>query len=244
MNNQKNIESLSSISKEEVLINFENLPKLNYLILENEAYPGFYEGNYLPIESNYKTKSIFLIIESLNSFHIVRLYRVIFRIKKELGFKCDISPAIVELYNYENKAIRVRLEDLNNIVKIIELLQKEGIKLLKNKKIGKYSSLIHLKKFVQMDFLAEDIYQDRNDKDTHYIALPHVVNIDDFQQINKSVKNNYQLSMFDGARCTILQLNGVKDFARIYSKGGYSMEQLESLKEKFHFQTKVYFDRK
>ncbi len=234
-----NIESLASISKSEMLSNFKSPENLNLFILENEAYPGYYESNNLPVD-DFKTKSLFLLIQGLDSFHIVKLYRIIFKIKEQLDFDCDISPSVIELYNYQNQAIRLRLEDSKNISEIKSLFEKEGIKFLKKKRIGKYESLIHIKKFVQMEYVEQDIYLDMQDNNASYIALPHVVEMNELHEITMAVKNNNQLKMFDAARCTILTPNGIKDFVRVYAKGGYPHEQLKVLKEKFHQQTNEY----
>jgi len=85
-----------------------------------------------------------------------------------------------------------------------------------------------------MDYIEDGIFADRVNKNIAYIQMPRFARWEDFVELTGKLKNNHQLKMFDAAKCSILGRRDSVEFIRIFATGGYGLDNLKLLKEKYH----------
>ena len=112
---------------------------------------------------------------------------------------------------------------------------------MKKKKLEEYETRILLKKFIGMEYLEEGIYVDDVNKNIAYIRMPRFARWDDFVKITEKLRNNHQIKMFDAAKCSILGKRDSIEFIRIFATGGYGLENLKLLKEKYYSVYETYY---
>lgn len=234
MKTEKKIGTFATINKLETLTSFESPLNQNVFILENEPFPGYYIRLNTPQEPYMqKDKSLFFIIDRSKIFQIDAIIRVTYKVIKKLELDFDPCPAIIQIQKNLHYAIRIKYSDVDLVGKIIEEYKNGGIKFLKKKKIKEYETRILLKKFVEMEYLDEGIYADGINKNIAYIQMPRFARWDDFVKITEKLKNNYQLKMFDAAKCSILLKRDSLEYIRIFATGGYGLDNLKLLREKY-----------
>jgi len=235
MKTEKKIGTFASINKLETLTSYESPINHNIFILENEPFPGYYIRLNTPQEPYMqKDKSLFFVIDRSQIFQIDAIIRVTYKVVKKLEIDFDPCPAIIQIKKNLHYAIRIKYSDVDLVEKIINEYKNQGIKFLKKRKIGQYETRILLKKFVEMECLDEGIYGDNINKNIAYIQMPRFARWDDFVKMTEKLKNNHQLKMFDAAKCSILGKRDSLEFIRIFATGGYGLDNLKLLKEKYH----------
>ncbi|MEN8122716.1 MAG: hypothetical protein ABFS35_20415 [Bacteroidota bacterium] len=235
MKTEKKINTFATINKLEILSSFESPINHNIFILENEPFPGYYIRLNTPQEPyTQKDKSLFLIIDRSQIFQIDAIIRVTYKVIKNLNLDFDPCPAIIQIHNNMHYAVRIKYTDVDLTEKIIDEYKNEGMGFLKKKKMEEYETRILLKKFIGMEYMDEGIYFDEANKNIAYIQMPRFARWDDFVKITEKLKNNHQLKMFDAAKCSILGKRDSIEFIRIFATGGYGLDNLKLLKEKYH----------
>ena len=242
METEKMISTFATINKLETLTSFESPINHNIFILENEPFPGYYIRLNTPQEPYMqKDKSLFFVIDRSQIFQIDAIIRVTYKVIKKLNVDFDPCPAIIEIHKNLHYAIRIKYSDIDLVEKIISEYKNEGIKFLKKKKMEEYETRILLKKFIGMEYLEEGIYADEANKNIAYIRMPRFARWDDFVKITEKLRNNHQLKMFDAAKCSILGKRDSIEFIRIFATGGYGLDNLKLLKEKYYSIYETYY---
>lgn len=206
------IETWGSIKKEE-RVRALQLPSLsNYLILENyEPFPGYF-GNNLPSEK--PPQSIFLVTSE--RYAAEQLARTLKRLRNKLQHKCYGSFGYIEFIHGRYYCIRIKdLDCFERINTIQEMLEQEGIKFMKHKKLDGVAIIKIYKNFLIRE-IDEGVYEDQFEEYKFYLSLPYYLTWTDFREVTNKVKQNMNNNLFDAAQGIIWKLDGPTDVVRIY----------------------------
>lgn len=227
MENNRIIEILGGLAKEEKLKTLTDHTMPNTFVLETEEpFPGYHGAN-LPGET--KPISAFLITRI--KYSPEKIMRVAHNIRKYFPHYFDAVPGKICVHNTIFPCIRVR--GFSNY-EIIGDLQKfffsEGIEFARTRKFSA-SAVIQLKKHFTIEEIAEDIYRDLDEHSTYYFRIVKQMNWQVFLRITKEVRNNVHIE-FDGALAAIYSKD-ILDVVRVFSPG-ISLENLEELKNRYN----------
>ena len=225
---KKIIKSMGLISKEESVAPSGMLADSKYLIFETaQPYPGYHGANLPEV---YNPESFF--IATKESYDDEKIVRAVMDVKKDLRFSFDGAPAtIVNAQEYYN-VIRIRYIKAPNIPVLLDAFSEQGIELIKNKKINKFSAILKIRKFFNLQELAEGIYEDMDQKLFSYLMIPCYLSWEDFKSLTLNLKYNMEDNNFDAARAEIYYENGLLDLVRIYDHHS-SLKKLTFIRDKY-----------
>lgn len=233
MENTTVLERYGYLTKEESLVSIDKKILPNTLVLEApEPFPGFF--NYYS-ETPADTKPLYIYLGIKDSLNLEDITRATIEIKKY--FKPKFAAAFGKVYLHGINVNVIRLRDLDNYDLVPELQERflnEGVEMQKklSKKIdSKY--FIKLKKFFYLKPLDEGIYIDDTEEDQGYIKIPKKLKWDDFIELTKKVKHNWEGSKFDAAMAHFHDNRQITDLVRIYNNK-MSLDYLKGIQKKFH----------
>lgn len=228
MSENRIIETIGSISKEETLGTVIHKIVENTLVLEVlDAFPGYHHA--LPKDAT----PDYIFIATKKYYTREEISRASMRISKYCNCSFNAAAAKVQISNDTFNAIRIKgLTSYDQIEDVQKCFQNENIKLRKAKKI-KTKGIIYVKKYF---VLTEDeemgIYYDQIDPDFFYIKLPVQLSWKMFEKITYSLKYNWKDSNFDAAIGTIFHKANVEDVVRVYSKE-FSKDLIRKLRDMY-----------
>lgn len=229
------IETLGYIIKKESLASHKTNLNFSELVLEDMApFPGYYDHYNVPQHTrDLIPNSVFAVIKSFDGKvedDFIRLTHKIKLANPNLSF--DAVFGDITLLNMPANIIRINLDNLTLLPEIIHHYQDGGIVFMKDKKVKKYSTIIRVRKFLEMKKVDDAIYHCFDDPHMYYMFSPGPVEWDRFEKIAKSIRNNYDYKHFDAAMGSMYIKCGLKDFVRIYSED-IDLEKLRYLRDKF-----------
>lgn len=226
MSKDKDIITIGTISKEEVVRTIEHKIMPNTLVLENlEPFPG-YHGENLP--SDPVPLSIFLVnAETYTDEDIIRKTQ---KIRKYTDIHFSGSPSTIKTYNECYSCIRLwGLKNFDVIPELQKIYMNEGIKFKKKRKIAG-NSIIQIRKTFYIKEIQEGIFKDLEEQQMYYLQIPTLLSWGLFHNIIKKIKNNVDNNNFDAALGTVY-MKELLDVIRIYTKTP-DIEQLNLLRKK------------
>ncbi len=230
----KTIETLGYVLKETELATLKEGILSNTFVVEAlHPYPGYHGAN-LPGNVDV-AEFVFFITKS--KYSVEKIFRAMQNINKYLDKNIDAAKAVVNIYNKDYPAIRIK--NCSNIAEIKDVqlgLKSEGIKFAKKQKV-KLTGLIKIHKPFYIEEVQKGIYQDLNDTDYSYVEIPTRIGWEEFRTITGRVKNASSEISFDAALGAIYRYKGVKDVVRVYTKEKNN-ENLVMLKTKFYDEIK------
>ncbi|MCD6201546.1 MAG: hypothetical protein J7K46_07050 [Bacteroidales bacterium] len=113
--------------------------------------------------------------------------------------------------------IRVRTDETSQLNPLIETYRELGIQFMKDRKINPYEATVQFKRFTKFEKTDEEIYKDRENPNRHFIKIPVDIDIDLFEKIIFSIKNNCNFHMFDASLVYLNCGDNFIDMASIYS---------------------------
>jgi hypothetical protein len=116
-----------------------------------------------------------------------------------------------------NPCIRFKdLKSYDEMPAILKAFENEGIEFMTNRKIEPFSGIIKVKKYFLVEVLSEYLFQDAEEPNMHYFAIPVQLRFGQFEKITIELKHNIDNPNFDAALGTIFRKSGVIDVIRIY----------------------------
>ncbi len=225
--NGKTFSSLGTITKKETLqsVDFDDCKSL---ILEiSKPFPG-YHGHNLP-EKNIP-ESLFLVTKEIYSNE--RIVRAVMAAKKNTELKFDATPGVLYLQNSLVGAVRFKYLKYKEIPEVAKLLMKEGIEFKNRKLVTPYDSIIHIRKFFEMEEIEEGIYHDVKQDNMFYLEIPKKLDWDLFEKMTTELKYNLEDSNFDAALVYIYTATSILDLIRIFDEE-CSVAKLNVIKRKY-----------
>ncbi len=214
MKDQPIIETTGSITKMEMLSNFEHHILPGSLVLTNhDPFPGFVQGSegYVPHK---KPQSFYLIL--MYRYFPEKLERIAKALNNENIIECCSSSGEIIILNNIFPCIRIkRLKAEKLLSEIQEFYKKNDIKFMGYKKIQGEGKIKVFKHFKIIE-IAECIYRDLFEGEKFYFTIPLQLNWKLFDYFTKRVKSNLRDTNFDAALGVINRFTGPEDVIRIY----------------------------
>lgn len=226
MKNNRIIETLGGLAKEEKLKTLSDHIMTNTFVLETEEpFPGYHGAN-MPSEA--KPISAFLITRI--KYSPEKILRIAHIIKKYFPHQFDAVPGKICMRNDVLPCIRIR--GFNNY-ELIGDLQKcffsEGIEFAKKKTVSA-DAVIQLKKHFTIEEIENGIYRDLDEHSTYYFEIPKQMSWQLFLKLTQIVRNNTSAD-FDGALAAIYSRD-ILDVVRIFAPG-ITIETLKQLQSRY-----------
>ena len=229
-----NIQSLGYLLKKEKLATLASDQLFSVMLLESlEPFPGFYEEYFVPTTTReQKPKSVFMVIKNFDVCHEDDFIRMTMHIKRDHKIEFDAALSSIMLYNEPTTTIRVHMEDYNQLSELIEHYKNVGVKFQAAKQVKPFQSVIKIRRFFDLDIMAEGIYKDVDKKDTYYLGLPVFMTWDEFERATIAIRNNFDYKTYDAAQAAIYDKPGIVELVRIYDLKA-DLSKLESLRNKY-----------
>lgn len=230
----ENIQSLGYLLKKEKLATLALEHPHPELLLESlEPYPGFYEEYFLPTTiREQRPKSVFLVIKNFDVCHEDDFIRMTMHIKRDYRIKFDAALSSIIMFNEPNTSIRVHMEDYSQLPELIKHYKEVGVKFQSWKQVKPYQSLIKIRRFFDLEVMAEGVYKDNDKEDTYYIKVPLFMTWDEFEKATIAIRNNFDYKTYDAAQAAIYDKPGIVELVRIYDLKA-DLSKLQSLQQKY-----------
>lgn len=241
MENKPHIGSIGFILKKEKLASLASVITYAELVIEDlDPFPGVYNQFADPLKENeLKPRSVFFIPKESGVSHEDEYIRMTSKLKREHAIKFDAVPGYLTLFNKETPCIRVFMDDYNQLKELINLYKQEGMLFAPNRNVKPFHSLIKLRRYFEMDHMADGIYHDANQHNTYYIEVPVFLEWDVFEEVSISIRNNWDHKLYDAAQAAIYEKKGIVDMVRIYDRKT-NLSNLQYLQEKFNYELSRY----
>ncbi len=229
-----NIQSLGYLLKKEKLATLASDHPHPELLLESlEPFPGFYEEYFLPTtDREQKPKSVFMVIKNFDVCHEDDFIRMTMHIKRDHNIKFDAALSSIMLFNEPTTSIRVHMEDYSQLPQLISHYKQVGVKFQPGKQVKPFQSLIKIRRFFDLDVMAEGVYKDVDKVDTYYISVPLFMTWDEFEKATIAIRNNFDYKTYDAAQAAIYNKPGIIELVRIYDRKA-DLSKLQSLQNKY-----------
>lgn len=222
------IKSMGLISKEETIAPMGVLADSKYLILESaEPFPGYHGANLPEI---YNPESYFIVTKL--RYNDEKIVRTIMDTQKSFPIHFDGAPGTIIIPHDQYNIIRVWNMKYVNLPDLLEEFQERGIELMKNKKQDKVTAMLKIRKFYNIEELAEGIFQDMDQKLFSYLQIPTNPSWETFKNMTLNLKYNIEDKNFDAALGHIYHDGGLMDIVRIYDHHS-SLEKLTFIRDKY-----------
>ncbi len=226
MKNNRIIETLGGLAKEEKLKTLSDHIMPNTFVLETEEpFPGYHGAN-LPTEA----KPIFAFLITKTKYSPEKILRISHNIKKYFPHNFDAVPGKICIQNETLPCIRIRgFSNYELIADLQKCFFSESIVFAKKRNISAVA-VITLKKHFTIEEIDEDIYRDLDEHSTYYFTIPKQMSWQLFFKITQIVRNNTSAD-FDGALAAIYSKE-ILDVVRIFSPG-INVDTLKQLKVRY-----------
>jgi len=230
----ENIQSLGYLLKREKLATLASDHPHPELLLESlEPYPGFYEEYFLPTTAReQKPKSVFMVMKNFDVCHEDDFIRMTMHIKRDHQINFDAALSSIMLFNEPSTCIRVHMENYSQLPELIKHYKMVGVKFLPGKQVKPYQSLIKIRRFFDLEVMAEGVYKDSDKEDTYYIRVPLFMTWEEFEKATIAIRNNFDYKTYDAAQAAIYDKPGIVELVRIYDRKT-DLSKLQSLRQKY-----------
>ena len=230
----ENLQSLGYLLKREKLASLASDHHFAELLLESlDPYPGFYEEYFVPTKaSEQKPKSVFMVIKNFDVCHEDDFIRMTMHIKRDHLIKFDAALSSIVLYNEPATTIRVNMQDYNQLPELINHYKQVGVKFQPLKTVKPYQSLIKIRRYFDLDVMADGVYKDADKEFTYYIRVPLFMTWEEFEKATIAIRNNFDYKTYDAAQAAIYDKPGIVELVRIYDRKA-DLSKLQSLQRKY-----------
>ncbi|MCE1169061.1 MAG: hypothetical protein LWX70_13305 [Sphingobacteriia bacterium] len=215
MNDKEKHGTIGVIIKRETLALYESPVKFNVLILESQhPFPGYYCADY---SDNQKPQFLFFVLKPSADYDEDNVIRATRKVKSLIHADFDAAPGMLTLFNHNYPCIRVDMWKPEDLLKIIAGYEKEGIMFVKHQDVRPFDTIIRVKKFIEMEYLADDIWRDCRHFEMNYLFVPVDLTWEIFEEATRVVKNNFHDTSFDAGKGFVYEKIGLQDYIRIFS---------------------------
>lgn len=213
----KTYESVGSIQKNEKLATYYPGYDIPYLVLEAmDTFPGYYSAMDQQITD--RPLYLYLVVKSTLLFEEDNLIRATQSIKRKHQIVFDAVPGELMLFNKLYHCIRLDLKDVMQLRLVLDCFTEQGIAFVKHRDVKVFSSMVRLKRYFEVEELAEGIWKDKCLEGSYYLIVSQTLKHERFEKISMHVRNNMELAGFDIASGYWYNRFGLVDFVRIYHR--------------------------
>lgn len=227
MESSKTVKVCGSIIKEESLVQIEHGILKNTSVAEaNLPYADYYGE----VPKKPEPHSLFLLTRDYYSLEeVLRFAQNIDSCYME---RVDVASAMMDFGHHTYPAIRVRnFPDYEHLEMLQTCCIKQGIVFLKHIRLGKRARVKVNKCFVLTE-LEDGIFFDQREDHKGYIAIPRMVNTEEFMETLVTIRNNHDCKLFDAAQAAMIINSRATDMVRIYAEN-LSLDLLQCIKRRF-----------
>lgn len=216
------------IKEESIALITANIMENTCVAEANMPYSNYY--GVAPFNMPTKPNSLFLFTE--HYYTLEEALRYIQLIDLCCSQTLNVAASVLEFKDGQYPAIRIKnLPEYKMIHQLQECFAEQGVKFAKKVQAGK-TAVIRTNKCFSLEKLDENIYLDRLQEKTGYIALSKLIHHNKYLEIMTDIKNNVNCAMFDAARGAILLDSKITDIIRIYS-GNLDIDLMKCIQNKF-----------
>ncbi len=207
------IQVCGSIFKKESISSIDSYIVTNTCVAEANLPYSLYYGNQ-PEKS--VPNSIFLFTKRFYSLEEV--LRVTQNIDSCLVKNLNVASAVFNFKHGQVPAIRIKnFPDYRNLGELQNCFIKFKVEFEKKFQLEN-EALIRINKCFVLEEIESGIFIDKLEENKGYIALPQLINYDEFQLMMQNIRNNSDCGIFDVAKGSIIINSGLTDIIRIYSE--------------------------
>lgn len=226
------IYTYGTLMKEEQVRSLKSAGLKGTMIMETpEPFPGFL-SYYSETPHSAKPLFVYLGLDEENFYEDIAHATKNVHKKTDIKFGAAYSSVAVNYKIY--KSIRLRyMDSFDQIAPLQKLFQEEGLTFHKEVPLRKpATALIRLKKMFKLNVIGDGLYLDMEEPKMGYFTLPKKLIWNDFVDLVKHVRNNWNKELIDFGLVTLYKYDCVEDAVRIYSPA-QRPELLKELKEQF-----------
>jgi len=229
----KYFETTGTITKLEKLSSFDINILPNTLVLEiQEPFPGYHH------EFGDKTKPDNLFFITTNPVARENIARAVKNIRKYVNFSFDAAAATILINNELMHGIRIKdIESFEHVSELQSCFLSEGFAFRKRRSINAVG-LITVKKFFNICLYEPELLFDINPQMAYFI-VSRQLSWKMFEEITKSIRNNWDFKYFDAAYGTIYHNGEIEDVVRIYWEK-LDFDRLKLLHKKYNTELSRY----
>ncbi len=196
-------------------------------VLEATHPYAHYYGN-LPQKS--VPNSIFLLTDGF--YYLEEIMGFGLKLETCLKNQIDLASAVLRLPEIDLPAIRVKFfPDYKNIADLQRCLQNQGVKFFK-KRVSAGNYVTRVQKLFCLTEVAEGIYFDQKNRNEGYFLTDKKLPAEDFDQALRTIRNNCNCRLFDGALGEFVEDGKVQEIVRVYTEP-IDLSILQVLKKEF-----------
>lgn len=230
MNN--NTTYYGTLEKSETLQSIQIANSTNKHIYESRSpFWGYYD-DYPGIHND--PKYLYFLIDAPLSF--IEVHRILQKAEQELEISVDMAHAALLIKDRVYYAIRARnFGDINNIPTIENKLIELGIQFHQNKEdFNNATSATRITKYFCLNDVEDGVWRDVKADNFAYIELSERIDLEQFKELIRNIKNNWQKHSFDAALGALASPKKVTEIIRIYSKHLDDAGYLTDIKKALH----------
>lgn len=199
-----------------------------FVLTDADPYPGYYSET--PGKSKIQAPQyVFTALKTAKGCYEDDILRAGFKIKERTNIQFESIYGRLNIYMKVMPCIRIKIDDLSHIPRIIEEFKKEGVEFETDQKYDGADTFIKLRKYEIFTKMDEGIYSGV-DNDHYYIKVPKYIEWDDFVQLIFSIRNSGDFGVFDAALASLCLKNEILEFIRIYTKS-FKKDDFKILKD-------------
>ncbi len=225
------IERYGHLTKLETLTTVSVQKLSGTLVLEApEPFPG--SSSYYS-EAPQFAKPLYVYFVLDGSADLEKVARATQKSRTLFPWEFDAAFCSIQIFNETFNAIRIRhLGDFNQIPKLQETYQKVGIEFKKSSRNYDGKGFITLKKLFYLEKFEDDLYLDIDEKDHGYFTIPEGLSFDEFAELVKRVKYNWDFMKIDVAQAFFYTDDRIEDVLRVYHPE-MNLKILDDVKKQF-----------
>ncbi len=130
----------------------------------------------------------------------------------------NVASSLLNFSSQQMAAMRIKFfPDYEHLNQLQNCYIRQGVEFKRKFQLEK-TALVQIHKCFVLEEVESRIFLDQTEKDKAYIALPTLLNYDEFSDLITNVRNNSNCSLFDAALAGIIIHSKLTDMIRIYAE--------------------------
>lgn len=204
-----------SIIKEESIVPVTTHIASHTVVAEaNKPYSDYY--GIAPFNMPTKPNSLFLF--TTQYYMLEEVLRFASQIDMCCTQSLNLAISVLNFGTEHYPAIRIKnFPDYQKIEKLQQCLIEQGVEFAR-KVFLQPKAVIKTHKCFALDKIGDNLYLDHRQNKTGYVALRHLMNKDEYEEVISSIRYNSNVPWFNSERGAIIFDGNVTDIVRIYSE--------------------------
>ncbi|HCE57092.1 MAG TPA: hypothetical protein DER09_04635 [Prolixibacteraceae bacterium] len=215
MKTEQLIHVCGSIVKEESIVPVTAHIAEHTVVAEaNKPYSDYY--GIAPFNMPTKPNSLFLF--TAQYYMLEEALRFARLIDMSCMQSLNIAVSVLNFGTEHYPAIRIKhFPDYQKIDKLQQCFMEQGVEFARKVHLHE-KAVIKTSKCFMLERIGDNLYLDHGQTKTGYVALPRLINNDDYNEVLANIRNNSHSPLFDAVRGAIILDGIVNDIVRIYTE--------------------------